>query len=211
MANSEELAVTKIERGACLAILLLSAGCGSNHHGGEASIAGEYVVLSHLAPHSLEHVNVVVVIDFYCPACRRFETDLLQIKRKYGQRITVKDVPITRMGGSKLPVQFYILAQQNGLGDAARQALYKAKFEDNKDIGNVAVLAGVARAIGLRPSALARIGSSDIIAEKDRLESRAQRYAHATPTILVEDELLVQPDIGALQTVIDGLLKTSKP
>lgn len=186
--------------------IALLAACGPQPPAGVAQIDGDYAVVSRLRPHSLAKVRIEVAISFHCPACKRFQPSLDTLAAKYGDRLSIEQTAMTPRSGSGRPERLFLLAKRAGLGPAMRDALYRARFDLKQDIEQVKVLGDIARQTGLPPSLLARLDSAELKREQTLLDARTRTFAVYTPSILIEDQLLVQADAAEVARVINGLL-----
>lgn len=188
-----------------LAVAALVA-CGPQPPAGIAQIDGDYAVVSRLRPHSLQRVRIEVAISFHCPACKRFQPSLDTLAAKYGERLSIEQTAVTPRSGSGRPERLFLLAKRAGLGPVARDALYRARFDLKQDIEQDAVLGGIARQIGLPSKLLAQLDSAALKREQASIDARTRVFAAYTPSILVEDQLLVDSDAAQIARVINGLL-----
>lgn len=85
-------------------------------------------------------------------------------------------------------------AQGQGAADAAAEALFKAFFDDLKDIGDPAVLAEIAGAIGLDAGLVAKLLASDRdLAEVEEEETFFRRLGVASvPTFIANGQVALQ-------------------
>lgn len=192
--------------GAGLALAALAA-CGPQPPAGVAQIDGDYAVVSRLQPHSLRQVRIEVAISFHCPACKRFQPSLDALAAKYGERVSIEQTAITPRSGSGRPERLFLLAKRAGLGPAARDALYRARFDLKQDIEQAAVLDAIARQIGLPSSLLAQLDGDALKREQAAIDARTRVFAAYTPSILIEDQLLVDSDAARIARVVNGLLQ----
>jgi len=191
---------------ACVIVGLSVPGCGSSERAGLGQIKGDYTVVSRLSPHSLERVRVEIAISFECPACYRFDAGMAELSKTFGKRLVVRWVPIARHGASGLPERFYLLAERSGRAEAARHALFHARFKENLDIEQRPVIGTIAARIGMTGEVLAQLDDSTLEKEQELRTQTAREYAFFTPSVLVENQLLVPPDTGALTLVVRDLL-----
>lgn len=189
--------------GVALAALV---ACGPQPPTGVAQIDGDYAVVSRLRPHSLQKVRIEVAISFHCPACKRFQPSLDTLAAKYGERLSIEQTAMTPRSGSGRPERLFLLAKRAGLGPAARDALYRARFDLKQDIEQDAVLADIARQIGLPSALLTQLDSAELKREQASIDARTRAFAAYTPSVLVEDQLLVDADAARIARVINGLL-----
>ena len=92
--------------------------------------------------------------------------------------------------------------------NALHRRLFRAYFTENLDIGDHAVLAGLAGEVGLDPDAAAEVLAGDGYADVVRAEERAASEAgiHAVPTFVVEGRWAI-PGAQDVDTFVDLLTR----
>ncbi len=162
-------------------------------------------------------VEVTEFMSFYCGHCYAFERSIPVIKGNFPRRIKWRIVPIFWGNGSSKPSEAYLLAEEAGKGEQMKKALFHAFFAENKDIGRVDVLDGLAADIGLGFDFSMKLRSGEKAAEVRRDLAMARAYGvDSTPTIIIAGDLKVDPgmtrgDMDVFQdnaiNIIKSLLK----
>jgi predicted DsbA family dithiol-disulfide isomerase len=107
---------------------------------------------------------------------------------------------------SRLALEGAKFAEEKGLGAPYHEAMFKAHFVEDLDIGDRQVLAGLAEAVGLdRAEFLAALDSQKYTGQVDLDVAQAQTYGlNGVPAIIIQNKYLIsgaQP-FEALQDIV---------
>ncbi len=142
-------------------------------------------------------VKIVEFLKFDCSHCYDLHREMPQILENYGDRVEIIYVPISFEGQSIKSIEAYLIAKEMGKDKEMRDALFKAKFESNRDVmGSMLVLKEVAASIGLEPDFNSKLESG--YAEKAALKNNAYAGMYniqGTPTVLINGKEVKVPDI----------------
>ena len=144
-------------------------------------------------------VRIVEFMKFDCSHCNDLHKEMPQILKNYGDRVEIIYVPISFEGQSIKSIEAYLIAKEMGKGKEMRDALFKAKFESNRDVmGSMLVLKEVASSIGLGPDFNSKLEKG--YAEKAALKNNAYAGMYrikGTPAVLINGKEVNVPDINA--------------
>ncbi len=144
-------------------------------------------------------VRVVEIMKFDCIHCYNLNNEMPQTLKNYGDKVEIIYVPISFEGQSIKSIEAYLIAKEMGKGKEMRDALFKAKFESNRDVmGSMLVLKDVAASVGLGPDFNSRLERG--YAEKAALKNNAYAGMYkikGTPTVLINGKEVRVPDINA--------------
>ncbi|MCP5510224.1 MAG: thioredoxin domain-containing protein [Chlamydiales bacterium] len=147
-------------------------------------------------------VKVVLFIDFRCPACKRFETQVFPLlKRRYidTNQIDYTVIPLAFLNGSqRLGEGYFCTRQQNPtLGQAYIEQVYQT--------GEVAALPGInsQELSGCLGSARA----STYLERNRAIADQAMGRKVYTPTVFVNGKRTKDPSYTAVSSAIDEALK----
>ncbi|NOZ58428.1 MAG: thioredoxin domain-containing protein [Euryarchaeota archaeon] len=179
-------------------------------------VLGLYPVLDLPPASEPGKVKIVEFLSFYCDNCYRFNTIKHQLEQKYGDALELELVPIVWGEQSIKTVEAYIIAERMGRGREMADAMFRARFEEGRDIGDVEVLVELARGIGLGEEFERQLRGGAAQAEAQENIRLAVSYGvEETPTLIVNGNIVVNPhptgdDVVAmarnLETIIQGLL-----
>lgn len=94
---------------------------------------------------------------------------------------------------SRLALEGAKFAEEKGRGEVYHEAMFRAHFVDDQDIGDINILADLAGEVGLdRAEFLAAVQSGAYAAQVDADVAQAQRYGlQGVPATIIEDKYLV--------------------
>ncbi len=154
-------------------------------------------------------VRIVEFMKFDCIHCYNLNNETPQILNKYGNRVEIIYVPISFEGQSIKSIEAYLIAKEMGKGKEMRNALFKARFESNRDVmGSMLVLKDVASSVGLGPDFNTKLESG--YAEKAAIKNNvyAGMYvSKGTPTVYINGKEVQVKDID---TTISSILNQAK-
>jgi predicted DsbA family dithiol-disulfide isomerase len=126
-------------------------------------------------------------------------------------------VPIYWGNGSPKPGEAFLLAEEAGMGDKMKAALFKASFEEHKDIGQLDVLEKIGSAIGMGFDFSVRLRSGEKSkAVQKALDLSKENGVEETPSLIIAGHLLTFPTMthGDIQnftqnviTILGSILK----
>lgn len=158
-------------------------------------------------------VKMIEFLKFNCGHCYSLHKELPGLKQKYGEPFEVTYVPMlwrTVRGdaGLKKSIEAYILAEKAGKGEEMRDALFRAQFEEGRDLTSVIVLEEIGRSVGLGDDFATALKNGDAADEAEDNITLAENYeVDATPTIIINGNLKVKnPSKEDLDTIIGSLL-----
>jgi len=85
-------------------------------------------------------IEIMELTSFYCSNCYVFQRSISVIKGNFPKKINWKTIPIHWGRGSMKPAEAYLLAEEAGMGEQMKRALFYTYFVEKKDIGDVKVL-----------------------------------------------------------------------
>jgi len=165
---------------------------------------------------NLDSINMLEFFNFYCHRCYVFNSEFNKSHSKLRKAIQHNQIPIT-FGKKQKPWASlaYIVAKQNGKGDSFKQAMFKVKFEQREDISDKQVVLKISRKFNLDTQVAAAINNAD--SEEVRKFSeyndlKKQNKIYATPTLIINDNILVMPKHSANNTnlMVENLLEILK-
>jgi len=163
-----------------------------------AQANGNYSSLD-INPSEPGKVRIVEFMKFDCSHCYDLHKEMPGILTKYGDKVEIIYVPISFQGQSIKSIDAYLIAKEMGRGKEMRDALFKARFESNRDVmGSMLVLKDVAASIGLGPDFNSKLESG--YAEKAALKNNVYAGMYVTkgtPTVLINGRVVEVPDIDA--------------
>lgn len=173
-----------------------------------AQSTGAYSLLD-VNPSEQGKVRIVEFMKFDCSHCNDLHKEMPAILKNYGEKVEIIYVPISFEGQSIKSIEAYLIAKEMGKGKEMRDALFKARFESNRDVmGSTIVLEEVAASIGLGSDFNSRLEGG--YAEKAALKNNAYAGMYqikGTPTVLINGKEVNVPDINA---TISSILNQAK-
>jgi thiol:disulfide interchange protein DsbA len=158
--------------------------------------------------------EIVEIFNFKCPHCYTLHQDFQPWEEQNHARIHIQSMPVFWGTQSDLPARAFFAAQLGGKGGAMKTAIYKAHFDDQRDIEQESELVELAKDIGL-----------DVKQFRDNLRSFAvathvsqslqlkKRYGvNSTPTLVINGTYRVMPGPHAgnnwqrLRAILDVLV-----
>ena len=170
-----------------------------------SNLAGLYDVIDKERPLlDREPVEVIEFFNFYCNRCYVLNNNRQDLFGALPKPVKHIEYPII-FGIEQKPwgAYAYLAAQQAGKAQAFKDALYKAKFEENKDIDQKETIIAVAEQLGLAEKARQAInqelpGINQQFSEIMKLKETYKLYV--TPTIVINNNVLVLPEHTADNT-----------
>jgi len=163
-----------------------------------AQSTGAYSSLD-LNPSEPGKVRIVEFMKFDCDHCYNLNKEMPQILKNYGDRVEIIYLPISFQGQSIKSIEAYLIAKEMGKGKEMRDALFKARFESNRDVmESMLVIKDVAASIGLGPDFNSKLENG--YAEKAALKNNAYAGMYkieGTPAVLINGKEVNVPDINA--------------
>ncbi len=154
-------------------------------------------------------VRIVEFMKFDCSHCYDLHKEMPGILTKYGDKVEILYVPISFQGQPIKSIEAYLIAKEMGKGKEMRDALFKARFESNRDVmESTLVLEDVAASIGLGSDFNTKLESG--YAEKAALKNNVYAGMYVTkgtPTVLINGKVVEVPDIDA---TISSILNQAK-
>ncbi|WP_457556101.1 DsbA family protein [Candidatus Pyrohabitans sp.] len=176
-------------------------------------VMGLYPVLPLPADSEPGRVKIVEFLSFYCDNCYRFNPIKHQLKSRYGDALELELVPIVWGEQSIKTVEAYIIAERMGLGTEMADAMFRARFEEGRDIGDIEVLVSLARELGLGEEFEKQLRSGAAQAEAQENIRRAVSYGvEETPTLIVNGNIMLNPhptgdDVVAMARNLEKLIQ----
>lgn len=165
-------------------------------------------------------VEVIEFMSFYCGTCYEFERSIPIIKGNFPKKIKWKIVPLYWGEGSSKPGEAYFLAVDAGKGEQMKKAIFRARFVERKDIGDLKVLDSIAAKVGLGFDFSRKLRSGEKAAEAKRSLDMASAYrVEETPTVVIAGDIVTNPhgfdhDVDLFRknviTIIKSLVKRGK-
>jgi len=196
-----------------LALLPLSAFAA-----GAQSLKGSYVTVpGQEFKYDGKTVEVLEFMSFYCDHCYEFEKSIPVIMGNFPKKIKWTIVPLYWGAGSSKPGEAYYLARDAGKGEQMIKAIFRARFVENRDIGDIATLESIAAGLGMDFDFSRKLRSGEKAAEVERALDMAGIYQiEETPTLVIAGNILTNPhesghDIKAFRdnaiTIIKSVLE----
>lgn len=188
-----------------LAIYFLNSGEKSP----EKTIAGDYSKLNNPSTSEPGKVKIMEFMKFDCSHCYDLHKSMPQLLQKYGDKVEIKYIPIIFPKQSTKSIEAYIIAEQMGKGEEMREALFNAKFEKGMDIMESRIaLETVAASIGLSADFNRKLEIEALKnAASENLKLMRDYNVDGTPTVIINGNLMVEPEIENLDTVIGSILE----
>jgi len=170
-----------------------------------------YRILKEPSTHTAGKVQMEIFVDFYCPHCHRFETEVLPIlTREFGTKLEVKEVgfPVIR-NKPRLPFELYEAARGEGRGDAMARILFRVLQEEHLDILDPSVEKRVIIEAGMKPEVMQKwLAFGEPRRSLEEGISRGHRYGvESTPTVVLDGYVLTEgPTAANLRTLVQELL-----
>jgi protein-disulfide isomerase len=144
-------------------------------------------------------VRIVEFLKFDCSHCYDLHKEMPEILKNYGDKVEIIYVPISFQGQSIKSIEAYLIAKEMGKGKEMRDALFKARFESNRDVmESIPVLEDVAASIGLGADFNSKLEGD--YARKAALKNNAYAEMYmikGTPTVFINGKEVKVPDINA--------------
>ena len=139
-------------------------------------------------------VEVIEFMSFYCGHCYTFEKSIVIIKGNFPKKIQWKIVPIYWGKGSPKPSEAYLLAEDAGMGEQMKQALFHANFVEKRDIGDVDVLESIAGKLRLSFDFSRRLRTGEKADAVQKALDMARAYQiEETPTLIIAGNIMTDP------------------
>ncbi len=175
---------------------------------------GLYPVIGNAPLEKADKVVIAEFLSFYCGNCYRFNEYKHRLEQKYGDRLRFRYIPIVWGEQSIKTVEAYILAERQGKGDEFADALFRAKFEEGRNISDVAVIIQVGEQVGLgeewRQGLIAGEAAADA---RENLNLAAKWRVEETPTLIVNGRIVVSPhptgdDVDKMAQNLDRIIQS---
>ncbi len=184
------------------------------HRQSVSAITGLYDVLeSERAIIDTDAVVLTEFFNFYCSRCYVFSTSWSEQSKTLPKQVRHRQIPII-FGDSQQPwaALAYLVAEQHGKGDVLKDAIFKARFEHNADIGQRQVIIDIAGQFNLASQVRDALYNDDSGIEKkfaQGMQLKHQYDIHVTPTIMINDNLRVLPKHTGNNTnlMVDNLVE----
>lgn len=204
-----------------IAILLsaLIAGCtDTSKKIDTTTINGEFEVIPTMKnTHEPGKVQMIEFFDFYCPHCYQLSKLLPLIENKYQDKLQITYIGYPLRPTSIPPIEAYIIAEKMGKGEEMKTAIFKAQWEEGKNIGDKNVLTKLAVSVGIDENTFREALKQGAKQQINKNIQLGNRYAlRMTPTIIIDGNLKVEPTQGIqhmadnLDTIINSILQQDK-
>ncbi len=146
--------------------------------------------------HEAGKIKLTIYFDFFCSHCHHFDTVVLPVLQKeYGDKLEVEywGLPIVDPAASHVPILAFYLAEQQGKGDAMREILFQAIWDNRLDVTRPEVLLGVAQKAGLDLEAFKQGFNDNIMGKrlKKGIADSKAIGARGTPTLLIDNHVRI--------------------
>ncbi len=179
---------------------------------GFSAIPGKYEVMIPFSPpaaRSLDQVTVHVVFAFDCGHCYNFHRNQQKaLKQKFGNKVRLIGQPIGWRGQD--PGRLYFLAEEQGKGEAVLMMIFDFLFDKGLGVEMFKrdKLQFVAQMNGLTEEFKSRMDSPEIVSKmRKSMDYAKERKIDSTPTVVIENVIFAERDLGNLITIINALLK----
>ncbi|HCC68491.1 MAG TPA: hypothetical protein DEP99_01175 [Nitrospiraceae bacterium] len=162
----------------------------------ESPIKGIYTQLpGHQFKFDGKTVEVIEFLSFYCGACYEFKKSIPIIRGNFPRKIKWKTIPIFWGRGSPKPGEAYFLALEAGKGRKMEEAIFRARFVERKDIGDVRVLEEIGQKIGLGFDFSRRLRAGDKAKDAQKALDMADAHGvNETPTLIIAGNIMTSPN-----------------
>jgi len=143
-----------------------------------------------------EKVDVLEFMSFYCGHCYMFEQEISVIKKAFPGKIKWKVLPIFWEQMSSKPSEAYLLAVDAGKGEEMKRELFRAYFEEKKDIKKIEIIEEIGKKIGLGPEFIQKLRAGEKKQEVDQALDLMKKYrVHETPTLIIAGNIMTSPEM----------------
>ena len=163
--------------------------------------------------HEQGKIKMTIFLDFYCGHCHSFDTTIVPVlEKEYGDKLEVEYVgfPLVDPQASHIPVLAYYLADEQGKGEAMRNALFSTIWDLKMDVTRPDILLGVAAKVGLDLEdfkAGFNEGRMQARMEQGMKDARAINL-RGTPTVLIDNHIKMNDiSVRGLESVFAMVLK----
>jgi thiol-disulfide isomerase/thioredoxin len=184
---------------ACLAWIAAAALAGCAPGPKPPQISGDFDLVLTLEPHSLQRVDALVINNFHCPYCAKFDKAEPQLARKYGKRLSIAYVDVILDDATRKAAIAHYLAQKQGRGEEVRHYLFRSLGHDGPGTFDPRVLR---QKFGVD---IASITAAEV-ASLERRSRFAYKVAYRTPTVILQGQIAMLGDAGQISGVLDQLL-----
>ncbi len=143
-----------------------------------------------------EKVDVLEFMSFYCGHCYMFEREIPVIKKAFPGKIRWKALPIFWGQMSPKPSEAYLLAVDAGKGEEMKRELFKAYFEEKRDITKIETIEEIGKKIGLGSEFIQKLREGAKKQEVEQALDLMKKYrVHETPTLIIAGNIMTSPDM----------------
>lgn len=198
-----------------------NSGNSSDNLKGKVPAAGKFGTMSKLSTYEPGKVKITEFLKFNCGHCYSLNSQLPAIKKKYGDKIEITYKPMlwrnskVDQGFSK-SIEAYILAERMGKSEEMKDALFKALFDEKRDLTSEMTLGEIGKSVGLGDEFITALKNGDAKDEAEADIRLAESFqVDETPTIIINGNLKVTPSMTGgdmtmmtnnLDTIINSLL-----
>lgn len=172
-------------------------GCGGRNGNKPPRVLGDYDLVLMVEPHSLPRVDMAIINNFACPHCRKFDESLSALASKYGDRLSVSHINVIMSERGLDSAAAHYLSKKLGNEDAVRKFLFDSRSLSKEEARRI-----LRARFGIDIDSLSK-AEIDLLERENRL---ARSVASQTPTVIIENQIMMSGDIKEIDRVIDQLL-----
>lgn len=204
---------------AAIAVVIAAGSCASASRSAKgAPLPGEYRVVDRYRPAIDGKPELLEVFSFQCEPCYRLMKTLPALERRYDVRVRVRRLAVHASGEAPFAAKLFYIAEKAGKEKAVEvmQAIYRARFAENRDIEDAEVLAAIAKENGIADEYAAWVFSAEMNDKVEDAMEEIKGYGIAvTPSVVLNRSLLVSPAIaggtveemqGSIADMLRGLI-----
>ncbi|MFQ5455199.1 MAG: DsbA family protein [Nitrospirota bacterium] len=161
--------------------------------------------------HERGKVNIIIFFDFFCPHCHKFDTKVVPLLRKeFGKKVNFVYLGYPLLyDDSNIPIEVYELAKDQGKGEEMKKLLFRAIYDERKDITDKTILLKLAKDIKLDVNTFEFGFDSHIKREKvkENIKLAKSYEVKGTPTVIIDGRIKVKENsIENIRTIINSIL-----
>jgi protein-disulfide isomerase len=187
--------------------LALSACEEHQERVGGGWVKGHYSTLVNLDPVGVERLELDIYEDFTCPACQRFEQEVLPVlQQRYGNKLILRRHFLAAPSTQVSPMVLYAVGERSGKEAAVASALMRIGLEHKNSATNDVRVRHVAKELGLAAEFEQGMKDDALVAQ---IRAGWAKKAHMItwfPQVVIQGELVTDGDQGNLISILDSLI-----
>lgn len=182
-----------------LFICILLCGCKERIEVRSPQIHGEFELVLMTQPHTLRNAKIVIVNNFSCPHCAKFNEVESEIEDKYRGKVQVEYVDVIVNDKTRDAAIAHHLAKKLGKGREVRRFLFSSLSKSGSWRIDTDVLKSK---FGIDVNSI----SQEEFEELRKRSDIAYRVATTTPTIIINEQIATAGDMKEISRILDQLL-----